>query len=115
MADDTVAVLSVEVVVVRDVMCVDLRVDEVVLTFPELLVQNLTGQQRSYTHSGEKTFHTPAHTTKNPPHAVQTWAHLVLRGGGELAHQRVGDGDGVVETPLHRAGRVTLPPCEDGI
>lgn len=48
MADDTVAVLSVEVVVVRDVVCVDLRVDEVVLTFPGFLVQDLIGQQ-SYT------------------------------------------------------------------
>lgn len=49
---------------------------------------------------------TELHTLENTlleTHTLQTWAHLVLCGGGELAHQRVGDGDGVIETPLHGA------------
>lgn len=32
--DDTVAILSVEVVMIRNIMCVDLRIDHVVLTLP---------------------------------------------------------------------------------
>ena len=44
-----------------------------------------------------------------------TQTHLVLCGRGELANQRVADGNDVVQAPLHVSRGVFLPGGEGGI
>lgn len=60
--DDTVAILSVEVVMVGNIVCVDLRIDHVILTLPWLFIQCLeyTEKSESIPHTHRGCIHTAA-------------------------------------------------------